>query len=315
MRALVTGSLGFVGSHLSAHLARRGRRGLRRRPRRRPTYSTRRGWSASSAPTDPRSCTTSAGGADVGGSWRDPAGTWEANATATLHLLEAAAGPTACDGSCWSRAPTCTARSTRTSSRSTRPPRSAPTSPYAASKVAAEQLALPGLARLRPGDHPGPGVQPPRPRPGRPLRGPGARRAHRPATRRPATTWSRSATSRPAATSPTCATWPAPTGCSWRRASPARRTTCARATTSPSRSWPSAGRAWPSRRCASRPTPTATGRSTSPSCGARTPSSAQATGWKPEIPLDRDTLADVLAEWPVVRAASDIATQASDDHT
>ena len=90
MRALVTGALGFVGPHLCRAPARVRRRGRRRRPRRRRPRPAPTSPTGSSAPTAPEVVYHLAGAADVGESWRDPVGTFGANADGTLNLLQAA---------------------------------------------------------------------------------------------------------------------------------------------------------------------------------------------------------------------------------
>lgn len=89
MRALVTGALGFVGTHLRQHLASEGD----------DVFGIDRDEGDITQPEiidrlvgthKPEVIYHLAGAADVGASWRDPVGTWDVNATATLHLLEAA---------------------------------------------------------------------------------------------------------------------------------------------------------------------------------------------------------------------------------
>ena len=139
VRALVTGSLGFAGTHLCTHLRAAGDEvtGVDR---------------DEGDLTDPRTAARIveahrpevvyhlAGAADVAHSWRDPVGTWEANATATLHLLEAARAHGVRRVLIVSSADvygTVTEDELPLDEES--PVR--PTSPYAASKLAAEQLA------------------------------------------------------------------------------------------------------------------------------------------------------------------------------
>ncbi len=140
MRALVTGNLGFAGTHLCAHLRASGDEVI--------------GVDRDDADlTDPdaagRIITAHrpeviyhlAGAADVGASWRDPVGTFEANATATLHLLEAARTLDVRRVLVVSSADVYgTVSEDELPLTETSPVR--PTSPYAASKLAAEQLAV-----------------------------------------------------------------------------------------------------------------------------------------------------------------------------
>ena len=109
----------------------------------------------------------------------------------------------------------------------------APLTPYAASKLAAEALvdqAVRGHGQraitVRPFNHIGPGQSPNFAVPAL------AKRIVE-------------ATCRPGATSPTCATWCGPTGCWWRAVSRAPSTTCVRAMTWPSRRSPTSCCAWP----------------------------------------------------------------------
>ena len=89
MRALVTGSLGFAGTHLVSHLRAEGDE----------VIGIDRTDGDLTDPDvvlkllvahEPEVVYHLAGASDVGGSWRDPVGTWHANATVTLHVLEAA---------------------------------------------------------------------------------------------------------------------------------------------------------------------------------------------------------------------------------
>ena len=212
VRALVTGSLGFAGTHLCAHLRAQGDEvvGIDRDDADLTDPDGAR--TACCAAHEPEVVYHLAGAADVGASWRDPVGTFEANATATLYLLEAARahgvrrvlvvssadvyGTVAEDelplDEDVARAAHQPLRRLEAGGRAARPA---------------------GLARARPRDDPGPGVQPHRPRPAGRLRGAGPRHRDRPQRAHRRRPRSRSATSRPAATSPTSATSPAPTGC------------------------------------------------------------------------------------------------------
>jgi GDP-4-dehydro-6-deoxy-D-mannose reductase len=165
MRALVTGSLGFAGTHLRAHLREAGDHviGL-----------DRDDGDLTDPETAPRLVGAHrpeviyhlAGAANVGESWRDPVGTWEANATATLYLLEAARTHDVRRVLIVSSAEvygTVTEDELPLDEHS--PVR--PTSPYAASKLAAEQVARQawlghGLEtiRVRAFNHVGPGQSP-----------------------------------------------------------------------------------------------------------------------------------------------------------
>ena len=162
MRALVTGSLGFAGTHLCAHLRTEGDEviGVDHRD---------------ADLTDPGAADRMlgehrpdvvyhlAGASDVGGSWRDPVGTWDANATATLYLLEAARAHGARRVLVVSSADVYgTVVEEELPLDESSPTR--PTSPYAASKMAAEQAAIQawlghGLetVRVRAFNHIGPG--------------------------------------------------------------------------------------------------------------------------------------------------------------
>ena len=296
MKALVTGAAGFVGRHLRAHLEAHGddvvgvdradgpdlldadgrRRHRRRRPTRRrlpPRRLERRGRARGTHPHD----------------------AFRVNAEGTLNLLAGLPGRTAPAGCSSSAAPTSTAGSARRAAASPRTPRS---------------------ARSRP-------TPPARSRPTSSASRPGSATASRSCGCGPSTT---SARARPTAfVAPALAERIArnerdgadvvPVGNLTprrdftdvrdvvrayrllidRTASRARPTTSAPGATSPSASSPSASSPWPPARCASRPTRRSSARSRRPCCGATTPSSDEATGWEPEIPLDQ-TLADLLDE-------------------
>jgi GDP-4-dehydro-6-deoxy-D-mannose reductase len=164
MRALVTGGRGFVGRHLVDHLqacgddvvvvdhADGGIDVTEAGPVREVV-----------AEVGPDAVYHLAGWADVGASWSDPAGALRLNAVGTLNVLEA------CRHAAVARVLSIASaevygvvREDELPVRETAPLR--PTSPYAASKVAAEALAQQaflghglGVLRVRPFNHIGPG--------------------------------------------------------------------------------------------------------------------------------------------------------------
>ena len=165
MRALVTGSLGFAGTHLCQHLADAGDEvvGVDRGD---ADLTDQSATERVVAAHRPEVVYHLAGAADVGASWRDPVGTWAANATATLHLLEAARAHgtrrvlIVSSADVYGRVQAADLPLTEESEVR-------PTSPYAASKLAAEQLAHQawlghGLEtiRVRAFNHIGPGQRP-----------------------------------------------------------------------------------------------------------------------------------------------------------
>lgn len=162
VRALVTGSLGFAGTHLCAHLRASGDDviGLDRDD---ADLTEPEAAARVIHAHEPEVIYHLAGAADVGRSWRDPVGTWDANATATLYLLEAARAHGVRRVLVVSSADVYgTVAEDELPLDEDSPVR--PTSPYAASKLAAEQLARQawlghGLEtiRVRAFNHVGPG--------------------------------------------------------------------------------------------------------------------------------------------------------------
>jgi len=165
MRALVTGSLGFAGTHLCAHLREAGDDvvGIDRDDG--DLTDARTAHRLLSAHR-PEVVYHLAGAANVAESWRNPLGTWEANATAVLHLLEAAR---ALDVRRVLLVSSAEVYGTVTEDElpldESSPVR--PASPYAASKLAAEQLARQAFLghgletiRVRAFNHVGPGQAP-----------------------------------------------------------------------------------------------------------------------------------------------------------
>ena len=165
VRALVTGSLGFAGTHLTAHLRACGD----------DVTGVDRDDADLTDPAaadrvlrahEPEVVYHLAGAADVARSWRDPVGTWEANASATLYLLEAARAHGVRRVLVVSSADVYgTVTEDELPLDEDSPVR--PTSPYAASKLAAEQVARQawlghGLEtiRVRAFNHIGPGQSP-----------------------------------------------------------------------------------------------------------------------------------------------------------
>lgn len=168
MKALVTGASGFVGRHLCAHLAASGDE----------VVATDRVAHGAGPVLDvvdqaatrellrseaPDAVYHLAGWSDVGGSWVDPLGTWRANAEGTLNVLEAArqvsVGRVLVVSSADVYGIVADEDLPITEGHPMRP-----VSPYAASKVAADILALQArlghgqdVVRVRAFNHLGPG--------------------------------------------------------------------------------------------------------------------------------------------------------------
>ena len=156
---------GFVGRHLVGHLHEQGDEvtSLDRHGSHAVDITDGPAVAAAIADAAPDAVYHLAGWADVGASWDDPVGVFRVNAEGTLHVLRAciAAG---------SQRVLAVASAdvygvvTRGRAAARRGPPLRPTSPYAASKVAAEALALQaflghglGVVRVRPFNHLGPG--------------------------------------------------------------------------------------------------------------------------------------------------------------
>jgi GDP-4-dehydro-6-deoxy-D-mannose reductase len=165
MKALVTGASGFVGPHLIAHLEASGDEVavLDRRASPPVDLADLAAVCDTVAGAGPDVVYHLAGWADVGASWRHPVEAFHANAVGTLHLLEACraadVGRVLIVGSADLYGKVEEHELPLTESSPLRP-----TSPYAASKAAAEDLAVQahlghGLetVRVRPFNHLGPG--------------------------------------------------------------------------------------------------------------------------------------------------------------
>lgn len=165
MRAVVTGGLGFVGRHLVEHLRAAGDDVVTVDHSGPNPVDITDGpaITAAIATAAPDAVYHLAGWADVGASWADPAGVFRANAEGTLHLLQA------CIGAGVSRVLSVASADvygvvTEEELPLTERSPLRPTSPYAASKVAADALAQQaflghglGVVRVRPFNHLGPG--------------------------------------------------------------------------------------------------------------------------------------------------------------
>jgi GDP-4-dehydro-6-deoxy-D-mannose reductase len=163
MKALVTGSAGFVGQHLCAHLTAHGDTvvGVDRADG--PDLMDPEAVAATIAEVRPDVVYHLGGWSDVGASWAQPRATFEVNALGTLNLLQA------CEAN---GAPRVLAVSSADVYGRVQPaelPISEeapfrPVTPYAASKIAADQLALQAwlgygleVLRVRAFNHLGPG--------------------------------------------------------------------------------------------------------------------------------------------------------------
>lgn len=165
MRAVVTGGLGFVGRHLVDHLRSRGDEvtSLDHQGDHPVDITDGPAVTAILAEVAPEAVYHLAGWADVGASWTDPVAVFRVNAEGTLHVLRACAAAgvdrvlAVASADVYGVVTEAELPLTETS-----PLR--PTSPYAASKLAADALAQQaflghglGVVRVRPFNHLGPG--------------------------------------------------------------------------------------------------------------------------------------------------------------
>lgn len=165
MRAVVTGGLGFVGQHLVRHLRDAGDEvtTLDHRGPGAVDITDGPAVAAALAAVAPEAVYHLAGWADVGASWGDPVTVLRVNAEGTLHVLRACAAAgvqrVLAVASADVYGVVTEAELPLTEASPLRP-----TSPYAASKVAADALAQQaflghglGVVRVRPFNHLGPG--------------------------------------------------------------------------------------------------------------------------------------------------------------
>jgi GDP-4-dehydro-6-deoxy-D-mannose reductase len=165
MRAVVTGGLGFVGQHLVEHLAAAGDEVITIDHSGAHPVDITDADAVQSAiiSAAPEAVYHLAGWADVGASWRDPVGVLRVNAEGTLNVLRA------CEAAGVHRVLAVASADiygivTEDELPLTELSPLRPTSPYAASKAAADALALQaflghglGVIRVRPFNHLGPG--------------------------------------------------------------------------------------------------------------------------------------------------------------
>jgi GDP-4-dehydro-6-deoxy-D-mannose reductase len=165
MRALVTGGLGFVGRHLVQHLQASGDEVVTLDHSGPHPVDITDGPAVAAAVADaaPDALYHLAGWADVGASWSDPVGVLRVNAEGTLHVLRA------CRDAGIARVLAVASADvygvvTEAELPLTEASPLRPTSPYAASKVAADAFAQQaflgyglGVVRVRPFNHLGPG--------------------------------------------------------------------------------------------------------------------------------------------------------------
>ncbi len=165
MRALVTGGLGFVGRHLIDHLVEHGDDvvTLDQRGDLAVDITDQSAVAQAITSTAPDAVYHLAGWADVGASWNDPVGVFRANAEGSLHVLRA------CIDAKVGRVLAVSSADlygivTLEDLPLTESSRLRPTSPYAASKAAAEALAQQAflghgleVVLARPFNHLGPG--------------------------------------------------------------------------------------------------------------------------------------------------------------
>jgi GDP-4-dehydro-6-deoxy-D-mannose reductase len=163
VRALITGAAGFVGRHLTTHLESLGDEvaGVDRHDG--PDLLDADGWAALVHRIRPDAVYHLAGQSDVGGSWSTPRDTFRINAEGTLAVLQACISA-GVDRVLAVSSADVYGRVTLAELPLTEDNPLRPVSPYAASKIAADYLALQahlgyGLAvmRVRAFNHLGPG--------------------------------------------------------------------------------------------------------------------------------------------------------------
>ena len=163
MKALVTGSAGFVGGHLCAHLTAMGDTVVGIDRAEGPDLLDAAGMHDAVAAIDPDVIYHLGGWSDVGASWDSPLDAFQANAVGTLNLLQAAARHGSLRVLAVSSADVYgKVRPEELPIAEDAPFR--PVTPYAASKIAADQLALQAwlgygveVLRIRAFNHLGPG--------------------------------------------------------------------------------------------------------------------------------------------------------------
>jgi GDP-4-dehydro-6-deoxy-D-mannose reductase len=163
MKALVTGAAGFVGRHLCAHLEAEGDAVVGVDRSEGPDLLDPDALATTLAEVAPDVVYHLGGWSDVGASWDEPQGAFEANAVGTLNLLQACVAH---------GAPRVLAVSSADVYGRVRPEELPiaedapfrPVTPYAASKIAADQVALQAwlgygleVLRIRAFNHLGPG--------------------------------------------------------------------------------------------------------------------------------------------------------------
>ena len=162
MRALVTGSKGFVGRWLVAHLEARGDQvtGLDAEV----DITDAAAIAEAVATVNPDAVLHLAAQASVGASWRDQAETYEVNTVGAVNVLGAAAGCARPPRVLLISSSEVYGRVTESDLPVTEDQPFAPVSPYAASKAAAEIAAIQAwlgsgleVVRARPFNHTGPG--------------------------------------------------------------------------------------------------------------------------------------------------------------
>ncbi len=286
MRALVTGADGFVGRHLMSHLEAQGDSPI--------------GWDRSTGGPDllnardviqlfddvrPDAVYHLAGDADVGRVMGPPESTFMANAVGTMHVLAAARQ---------AERGTCALRQQRGRLRPGhrgRPAAHRGRSPGPGVALRGQQgrrrrIGAAGLPRPRPRGDPGPALQPPRAGPAHQLRRSRHRRPDRPQRGR---RWQHRGGRQPVArrdftdVRDVVRAYRLLIG----RADPSGPTTCARATTWPSRNWPISSWTWPPRPWHWCRIPTWFARSTCRSCAAATNGSARRPAGNPRSPFER----------------------------
>lgn len=163
MKALITGAAGFVGRHLTHHLHEEGDSVVGVDHHDGPDLLDADGWQSLLADQRPDAVYHLAGMSDVGGSWNTPSQTFRVNAEGTLNVLQACVSAGVGRVIAVSSADVY-GRVTMAELPLTEDTPLRPVTPYAASKIAADYLALQAhlgygleVMRVRAFNHLGPG--------------------------------------------------------------------------------------------------------------------------------------------------------------